>query len=927
MRLTFIFYTILFSTALSAQCPDRGVLWKRIVYLRDSSFVAPAAQLTELSSRLNDIRKCPGPYDSIYALLLLRIGALTAIQKDFPKAISYTHQSIDMIYGNASNSYVNCKHLIKSYNNLRIFYDSLRLQDRSGEAADSCISVALRLNAGYEYAIPLIYLRTQSLFEAGDYYQCINYALIGENLIKANGYQLENVSYYRIWRINSLVFLNRFEEAERLLSASIDEARRVGYYKYLGALNCSMILIAGKRKDSNAALNYAKQALYYDDKTKNNDGCSSTLNNLGYNMYFQNLRQYDKALLCFRKALRFNSPNHSISILCNMANVFVLKNNYDSANYYFQRAFDIIKPGSNEQVLLKDYHTVLLDKNAAQYVFELILDKAGAYQHKYKNLGHEEDIESAIRIYRTADKLLNEIKTTQSAMQSKLFWRTQARRLYEDAIAACYVKNNYADAFYFFEKSRAVLLQDQMTELNNISDADLLQQAGLKRRIELLESSINGNPVSAEASSIMRKELAAANQELDKIYQLIKKQNPLYYQSFYDTTTISVGDVKKNVLKDHAGLIELFSGDSADYSILITKDKVYFRRLVKADFENTIDLYIKYISNAGLLNTRFAAYTAAANHLYRLIFSANTLPEGRIIVSPDGLYFPFESLITDMTLRPVYFLTNHTVSYTYSARYLMNDFAFKQNGEPVGNFMGVAPVKYPADTRLTQLDGSIASLKKISAYLGSAENQVFNTATKHNFQRKFGDYSIIQLYTHASDTSVRKEPVIYFSDSALYMSELIPEKKPATQLIVLSACETGKGTLYQGEGVFSFNRAFASLGIPSSVTNLWSIDNVSTYQLTELFYKYLAKEEPLDIALQHAKLEYLRTAEGENLLPYYWAAPILVGKTDAIQLKQHFPWKYIMFAMALTGLLVLAWRKITQSKTASLTQDTIQTAP
>ena len=48
--------------------------------------------------------------------------------------------------------------------------------------------------------------------------------------------------------------------------------------------------------------------------------------------------------------------------------------------------------------------------------------------------------------------------------ESKLFWRSDSRRLYENAIEACYLQNNLDDAFYFFEKSRAVLLQDQLNE-------------------------------------------------------------------------------------------------------------------------------------------------------------------------------------------------------------------------------------------------------------------------------------------------------------------------------------------------------------------------------------------------------------------------------------------------------------------------------
>jgi CHAT domain-containing protein len=182
-------------------------------------------------------------------------------------------------------------------------------------------------------------------------------------------------------------------------------------------------------------------------------------------------------------------------------------------------------------------------------------------------------------------------------------------------------------------------------------------------------------------------------------------------------------------------------------------------------------------------------------------------------------------------------------------------------------------------------------------------------ASRGNFLSQFPKYKIIQLYTHASDSSSRREPVIYFYDSALYLSELVPGIKPVTQLIVLSACETGNGTLYQGEGVFNFNRAFAALGVPSSVTNLWSIDNLSTYRITELFYKYLSRGLPLDNALQKAKLEFIKNARGENRLPYYWAAPVLVGKTDPVALDKPFAWEYLIAGIGLAGIVFFCWKK------------------
>jgi CHAT domain-containing protein len=156
------------------------------------------------------------------------------------------------------------------------------------------------------------------------------------------------------------------------------------------------------------------------------------------------------------------------------------------------------------------------------------------------------------------------------------------------------------------------------------------------------------------------------------------------------------------------------------------------------------------------------------------------------------------------------------------------------------------------------------------------------------------------LYTHGAETGKAGVPVIYFADSALNLFDLIPVNKPATQLVVLSACETAKGKYYKGEGVFSFNRAFAEAGIPSSMVNLWSVDNQSSYRLTELFYKYLSKNMEFDEALRQAKLEFIATSDKERSLPFYWAATVLAGKSSSIEQESGISW------METAGIILLA---------------------
>ncbi|HTB24875.1 MAG TPA: CHAT domain-containing protein, partial [Puia sp.] len=176
--------------------------------------------------------------------------------------------------------------------------------------------------------------------------------------------------------------------------------------------------------------------------------------------------------------------------------------------------------------------------------------------------------------------------------------------------------------------------------------------------------------------------------------------------------------------------------------------------------------------------------------------------------------------------------------------------------------------------------------------------------SKGNFLLNFPDYKIVQLYSHASYKSSDGKPFIYFSDSSMDLSELFSKEKPAARLVVLSACETALGRDYKGEGVFSFSREFAGLGIPATISNLWSVDNESTYRITELFYEFLSNGLATDEALQQAKLKFIKEGSKVKGLPYYWASPILTGKTEIIKTKSVFPLWKVALLLSIAGLLL-----------------------
>ena len=78
--------------------------------------------------------------------------------------------------------------------------------------------------------------------------------------------------------------------------------------------------------------------------------------------------------------------------------------------------------------------------------------------------------------------------------------------------------------------------------------------------------------------------------------ELIKTNNPLYYQSFVDKNFITIKDVQE-ILKDHQALVELFAGDSAVYILVVTSQKSYLQKINKNYFDRLSDTYSNYISH------------------------------------------------------------------------------------------------------------------------------------------------------------------------------------------------------------------------------------------------------------------------------------------------------------------------------------------
>jgi CHAT domain-containing protein len=103
-----------------------------------------------------------------------------------------------------------------------------------------------------------------------------------------------------------------------------------------------------------------------------------------------------------------------------------------------------------------------------------------------------------------------------------------------------------------------------------------------------------------------------------------------------------------------------------------------------------------------------------------------------------------------------------------------------------------------------------------------------------------------------------------------------------TDLVVLSACDTGLGTLARGQELLGLRWAFAYAGVRNLVTSLWSVPDAETATLMTHFYTALwEKRLSVPAALRAAQLEILKAsrARGDSA-PHAWGAFVTSGRPD-----------------------------------------------
>ncbi|MDQ1087677.1 CHAT domain-containing protein [Siphonobacter sp. SORGH_AS_1065] len=880
------------------QCPNSAFMHREWFRMK-----AQASSRIKLEQLRTQWLRCHIPQDSIYSELLGELALQYYLKGNFPATKQFAEAAIQTTKHDVPS--LKAKHLYR--------YGAYLIEMNQGQKAQQILQESIRVSRQskqLEWAAAASYQLSYLQHSFGDYQSALNSATEGVHFARlAKKLDSELESSYQ--QAQALMELNRLEEAQVVITSLLEVTRKYpnlltwAYYKLAAE-------ISRQCQEYSASRAYLQQAteLLTPNQTDAQVSIATVAGLLAENEY-----KFTQARQQYEKALTIAQNPHAKARLYTLLGKLALKQgDYSSALQLINKGIKSIIPSYVENQSTNPIAKVIQSIYRKEYLFTLIKQKASVELLIYKQKPTAQNLAQALATFATADQMVDYMRMSHEATESKLLWRNYTHLLYEQAIEASFLQRNAPLAFYYLEKSRAVLLNDRLNELNanqklspQLAEKELYFRAQEEDLLKKLEPETPGSVAYTRLSN----QLLNQHEAQQAFIESLRKSNPAYFQYRYDNQVPSITTIQQKLLAKDQAFVSYFLGDDAIYAIGITPDKTVLRKLPLTGFNHEADQFLKLCSSPDLRKKEVQQLQKTGYQLYRRLVTPLRLHSPRMIISLDGAFLPFEAFSNSPTQPNAYLVHQQAFSYTYSARFLLRERPVSSWQKP---FLGMAPEQFSASLKQSNLPGSAQSLTDIAESIPFAQTKTHQSATKATFLSEAPDFRILQLFTHAdAHVSDHTEPVLYFADSALKLSELNINRPFRTQLLVLSACQTGLGTNQTGEGVFSLARGFAALGIPSTVTTLWSVQDQATYTLVEHFYQQLSEGLPQDIALQRAKVQWLNAQEYQ--LPYYWAALIQIGSTTPIENPSVIPaYAGIAAGVILVIIGLLMYRKRTATK-------------
>ncbi len=341
-------------------------------------------------------------------------------------------------------------------------------------------------------------------------------------------------------------------------------------------------------------------------------------------------------------------------------------------------------------------------------------------------------------------------------------------------------------------------------------------------------------------------------------------------------------------------------------------DSVYYATLITTA-ETTQSPELVFLKNGSHLETRNHRYynnTLTFDIDDTVSYEQYWLPIERAVGNKKKIYIVPDGVYHQVNLNVIRDRQNHFVIEKFDLHTLMNsgqlvnrqqpakiDFTKAVlTGDPV---FGSALSNEVTGRHYEPLPGSKEEIKGILHALKlSPENTILymgKAATESNLKKVHGP-SILHIATHgffstevirlndqvkndfmfhsglilSSTETIGKD---FDSDGILSAYEVMNLDLNGTDLVVLSACETGLGKVKNSEGVYGLQRSFLQAGADNIIISLWKVDDTMTKDLMIKFYSYLGQQHTARDAFKLAQLDMLRTVGN----PRFWGGFVMVS--------------------------------------------------
>ena len=653
-----------------------------------------------------------------------------------------------------------------------------------------------------------------------------------------------------------------------------------------------------EKKEYNKALKFYKIALEIKEKIlgKNHISTASTYHNMA-NIY-EDSQQLSKAFKFYNKTLKIeqkilgeNHPN-TANTYNNLGNLLNEMKKHSMALFYFQKALTI-----NINILRKNHPTISTNFHNIGTTYFYLKDYKEAYHNtiasfnifltnriktikaldsseKKSYLASNQDIMRLSHLFRTA--YFFKPKKLQNKMLS--YWLNYKGTLFEYQNILTMVKNNHKTPKRVIENiNRLNFLNKQLSNSKNREESKRIEEKIHSVEIELSKKNDKLKDI-LKINEINSTQIANHLKPHQLYIDFARGNNNYYIFTIDDNNTITFQEIDEN------------------RTLIIDNNIKAFRKNTKnmADKINNKELDKKYLQYS------HKEAKNILNQLYRQLIQEYLVDilkdKTHLIISPDGIlnYFPFEALYNNGH----YLIERYGVNYISSGKEFVRQTKIKTK-KSINKMTIFANANFNALVKGSLFDDEpeIKIEQEKLKPLGDREIKIVqkyykeviiferNNSTIENLV-KMPSSQIIHISTHGKilkDNSIlnpMRKAILYFAGanvelnkgtiSALRLSTLDLKD---TQLVVLSACESGLGNIQNAEGVLGLPKALLQAGAKNVIMSLWSVSNQKTAILMDAFYANVSKNKSYNMALQNAKKEMIQN----HLHPYYWSAFILSG--------------------------------------------------